>query len=63
MYDNNYIIGFVKIIKKKVTFKNTVHVILIPNIKDYIDENIFNDIWYNNRDYQLFIYQRMYIDD
>ena len=44
MYDNNYIIGFVNIIKKKVTFKNTVHVILIPNIKDYIDENIFNDI-------------------
>jgi hypothetical protein len=40
---------------KKVTFKNIVNVILIPNIKDYIDNNIFNDIWYSNKEYSSFV--------
>ena len=61
MYDNSneYIIGIPRIIKKKVTFKNVVNVILIPNVKDYIDHNIFNDVWYNNIDYHLFLQERI----
>jgi len=52
-------IGIPRIIKKKVTFKNVVNIILIPNIKDYIDHNIFNDVWYNNIDYHLFLQERI----
>ena len=61
MYDDSSdcIIGNHHIIKKKVTFKKVVNVILIPNIKDYIDHNIFNDIWYNNMDYHLFFQEHI----
>lgn len=61
MYDDSSecIIEIPSIIKKKVTFKNVVNVILIPNIKDYIDHNIFNDVWYSNMDYHLFFQEHI----
>lgn len=61
MYDDSSecITEIPSIIKKKVTFKNVVNVILIPNIKDYIDHNIFNDVWYSNMEYRLFFQEHI----
>ena len=33
---------------KKIRFSNIVNVILIPTYKEYIEQNISKDLWYDN---------------
>lgn len=40
--------------EKKVSFYNVVKVVLIPNIKDYIDSNLVDNIWWSDNDYYIF---------
>ena len=41
--------------KKKVNFYDKVSVVLIPETIEYIDCNIYNDLWYTKNDYNNFI--------
>jgi len=44
--------------KKHVSFNNDVRVILIPEIKEYINSRIMYNLWYNKNDYSEFIRDR-----
>ena len=39
---------------KKVSIHNRVSVILIPNVNEYKNANLKNDIWWSDEDYLLF---------
>ena len=39
---------------KKVSIHNIVSVILIPNVNEYKNANLKNDIWWSDEDYLLF---------
>ena len=40
--------------EKKVSIHNRVSVVLIPNINEYINANLKDEIWWSNDDYLLF---------
>lgn len=44
--------------KKHVSFNNDVKVVLIPEIKEYINSRIMYNLWYNKNDYSEFIRDR-----
>ena len=41
---------------KKVTFFETVRVILVPNIREYKEAQLFNSIWWTTQDLAIFHY-------
>ena len=40
--------------EKKVSINNRVSVVLIPDINEYINANLKDEIWWSDKDYLLF---------
>lgn len=46
---------FIKVSNKKLTICSTVKVILIPTIKELKEAELFDNLWWSNKDYDLFL--------